>query len=573
MKSKNFFIFLSYFILCQGQDLLENPSYIAGWINYEKTYPFICYSKNVIEWYHPDAIFPFFEKLKNADNDKVVILHIGDSHVQSDVFTGVIRDRLQEIFGYGGRGYVFPYKAAKTNSAYDYTSIVEGEWMYTRNVEMQPRFPLSFSGITCKTTDSTAGFAIVFRKKFQTLRNGFNRIRIFCNTSRESMDLLLRTSSEMEWIETEISQNATLPYICLDLPAQSYDTLFFKVKKNKPEQKFFELYAIIIESTNDKGILYISTGINGAGISSLLKQNLAIEHLKYLKPDLVIIDVGINDIYRTAFHENFILMNLLKLIQEIRTNLPTTSMILVSPQNVMYRNINIPNCKLYSALIRRIAEKEKVALYDYFTVAGGDYSMKNWYAFNLAQRDKKHLTFEGYVRRGELFINAILNAYRVYLLKKPFSYTQDFFENDTLRVDTLVGCKKNIVNAQNAYTQSSKKDNSSQANEIIYVVQKGDNLSSIASKYGVSVADIQRWNNLQGTSIYPGQKLKIHSNSKTQATVSTAFNSPKNITHVVKEGESLWSIARKYNTTVEKIKKDNQLSSDKIQPGQKLIIK
>lgn len=576
MKSKLLVVFSGWLILLSSQSLIQDPSYIAEWIRYEKTYPFLCYARNVVEWYHPDAIFTFFEKLKKTDRDKVVILHIGDSHVQNDVFTGFIRDRLQEIFGYGGRGYVFPYKIARTNSAYDYNSIIEGEWSHARNVDMQPRYPLSFSGITARTTDTTAGFAIVFRKKYQTLKDGFTRLKIFCNISPESMDLLLRTSSDMKWIETKIFHDKSLPYVQIDLPVQNYDSLFFKVKKNSPEQKFFELYAIIIETQQDRGILYISTGINGAGTSSLLKQNLAIEHLTYVRPDLIIIDVGINDIYRTTFHENYIVLNLLKLIQEIRENLPSTTIMLVSPQHVMYKNISIANCKLYSELIRKIAEKEKVALYDYFTVTGGDYSMKNWYASGLAQRDKKHLSFDGYIRRGELFINAILNAYRAYLVKKPFTYTQDLFEKDTIRVDTLTGCKKNVVISQKVNTQQQNVTHFSQTSEKIYVVQKGDNLSSIASKYGVSVADIQRWNNLQGTNIYPGQKLKIYSSSSSKtstSTTSSTSNSSKNVMHVVKEGESLWSIARKYNTTVEKIKKDNNLTTDKIHPGQKLIIK
>ena len=59
--------------------------------------------------------FSFFEKLKNADKDKVVILHIGDSHIQSDI--GQAQQELCcKNFGVGGRGIVFPYQIAKTFS-------------------------------------------------------------------------------------------------------------------------------------------------------------------------------------------------------------------------------------------------------------------------------------------------------------------------------------------------------------------------------------------------------------------------------------------------------------------------
>ena len=69
-------------------------------------------------FYNASALNPFFEKLVALDtfhDRKINIVHIGDSHIQADVMTNVMRVRLQEVFGNAGLGLVFPYSLIKTN--------------------------------------------------------------------------------------------------------------------------------------------------------------------------------------------------------------------------------------------------------------------------------------------------------------------------------------------------------------------------------------------------------------------------------------------------------------------------
>jgi len=91
-----------------------------------------------------------------------------------------------------------------------------------------------------------------------------------------------------------------------------------------------------------------------------------------------------------------------------------------------------------------------------------------------------------------------------------------------------------------------------------YVVKKGDTLYSIANKYNVSVNEIKDLNNLDNNNLQIGDKIKI-------PTVN-------NITHIVSKGESLWSIARKYNVNVDKLKNINNLDSNLLSIGQVLLI-
>jgi len=97
----------------------------------------------------------------------------------------------------------------------------------------------------------------------------------------------------------------------------------------------------------------------------------------------------------------------------------------------------------------------------------------------------------------------------------------------------------------------------------IYVVQRGDSLYSIAKKFNVSVDAIKASNNLQNNLISVGQKLVIP--GFTESTGS-------NINYVVQKGDSLYSIASKYNTTVDDIKRLNNLATNTLTIGQTLRI-
>jgi len=97
-------------------------------------------------------------------------------------------------------------------------------------------------------------------------------------------------------------------------------------------------------------------------------------------------------------------------------------------------------------------------------------------------------------------------------------------------------------------------------------VKKGETLGGIAEKYKVSIASLQQLNNIKGNKIIAGQDLKIPKKTGTTSQIS------KDGYHTVENGETLYSIAIKYNTSVQKIKKLNNLSSSKIIIGQKLKV-
>lgn len=653
-----FFLFgiFAFNINCYAQKDYSDIEYLKKSLVHSDFYEFIKYDKNMLEWHDVNAISPFFEKLKNVDKDKIVILHIGDSHIQSDIGAGTTRALLQKIFGVGGRGMVFPYQIAKTHSAFDYYAKYSGTWIASKNVELKPKLNIGISGITCFTNDSSANFQLIFKNRYYPIHSSFTKLRMYCHKGKESFDIKIRPDKTDDWIDVNCNSRDSLPYVEILLP-KSFDTLYVNVNKTSEAQKYFELYGIEIQGIKNSGIQYMSVGINGAGYHSFFNQNLMKNQLKFINPDMIIFDLGINDFYRGAFNYQYVMSSINKAIAFFKETCPNSVFVLPNAQDIYYRGRNITNCKNYSTLTRLIAKEQNIVLYDYFNISGGPQSMLLWAKNDLAQRDKVHLSYKGYKTKGELFCNAILNSYITYLSKKPDSLLVLNDCIDTTNFQNWIINKSTYYNRKQIET--SDKINSYKDKPIVadkptlsgdgkyYIVRSGDNLGSIANKFGVTVSKLQSWNNLKSTTIYAGQKLLVGGSSgggsvsvkektevktttqqgakkivytikkgdnlfaiaktfnvsvddikqwnglssnnitagkslviyssvsapKTTAPAQTSSSSkPRNISYVVKSGDSLWSIANKYGTTVERIKKDNKLNSDKLILGQKLII-
>lgn len=119
----------------------------------------------------------------------------------------------------------------------------------------------------------------------------------------------------------------------------------------------------------------------------------------------------------------------------------------------------------------------------------------------------------------------------------------------------------NLTNNLLSIGQVLKIKDSSNNGKTTYTVQKGDSLWVIANKYGITTEELKSYNNLTSNLLSIGQVLKIP-----QGKTST-----ENI-YTVKKGDSLWTIANRYNTTVEKIKVLNNLTSNLLSIGQQLKI-
>ncbi|HSR10904.1 MAG TPA: LysM peptidoglycan-binding domain-containing protein, partial [Thermodesulfobacteriota bacterium] len=117
--------------------------------------------------------------------------------------------------------------------------------------------------------------------------------------------------------------------------------------------------------------------------------------------------------------------------------------------------------------------------------------------------------------------------------------------------------------------------------DFTHVVKKGETLHSIGKKYHVPVSRIEKANHLQGSRIKIGQKLVIPGKSSPQKiqkkspkkTETASLQTPENAaSHVVSKGETLASIAKRHDLTVEELKEINGLETNHLKVGQTLLL-
>lgn len=104
---------------------------------------------------------------------------------------------------------------------------------------------------------------------------------------------------------------------------------------------------------------------------------------------------------------------------------------------------------------------------------------------------------------------------------------------------------------------------------LVYTVKKGDSLYKIANEYNTTVNTIMDINNLSGTGLTINQQLLLPKTESINIDINT---NPKGITYVVKSGDTLYKIANSYGITADKIISANNLKTNTLQIGQELLI-
>lgn len=142
--------------------------------------------------------------------------------------------------------------------------------------------------------------------------------------------------------------------------------------------------------------------------------------------------------------------------------------------------------------------------------------------------------------------------------------------------ERVVTTVKKLVKSDNiAQVDKTRKDSfeSDDSASSHYIVQQGDNLSSIARKHNISIEDLKKWNNLEDNTVRLETKLKVAdiTNAEEKETATTK-SEIRNVEYVVQKGDNLATIAKKNNVAVSDLKLWNEIEADQIQMGDKLIV-
>jgi hypothetical protein len=375
--------------------------------NIFESYPFLSKDHNFIQFYNKSSLEKFFTGWEDVKNRKLVVVHIGDSHLQNDAFPGRIRKNLQDQLGYGGRGIMFPYSAAKTYSNHSYHTDHTGDWEFSKNIHSKPKLPLGLSGMSVKTTIPESQLRFTFKTPEP---DHYQILKVFYKL--KSSNAYIQVGVDSNNVEQKL-ESLKYPYSSISIPSIQ-NSLSFTIKSETEEESEIYFYGMSLESINHQGIIWHNCGVDGARYKSILQSKLFGKQLKSLEPDLVILDLGTNeyavgDSIPPQLEEEIHL-----LIDRIKSSSPNVSIILNSTQDMSYKGKNLKSGRSFLKLIKKIAKETNSAFYDFYSVAGGDESMELWYENKLARKDFIHLTNEGYYLKGDLYSSAIIDTMEAY---------------------------------------------------------------------------------------------------------------------------------------------------------------
>jgi len=183
---------------------------------------------------------------------------------------------------------------------------------------------------------------------------------------------------------------------------------------------------------------------------------------------------------------------------------------------------------------------------------------------------------DDYRKLNPSILHDVLPDGREHIIRIPIAAKEELDKNRFAILDSAMKSNKKQIEelAKNSAGNTSGRD------MTVYRVRSGDVLGTIARRYSVRIEDVKKWNNLHSNNIHVGQKLNIWLRpgqmdrqpvaSTSKATTIVPALGAK--TYNVQPGDTLWDISKKIGLPVEKIKSLNNLKSNELKPGQKLII-
>jgi lysophospholipase L1-like esterase len=346
-----------------------------------------------------DVLADLYDKLRDVAETRkgrVAILHVGDSHVEGGYFPGVVREGLQRRFGDAGRGLVRP----------SILGVYPKKWIRSVEIRQDVKALRLWAGL--KDDEAGAGFEAlaVFHDRgldyfdFEVL-DGANRI-LGKITSRRPL----------EWPGTQGVQISRI-----ELPETARSVILRTAKDPRTNvQRYAQMYGVSLESGRS-GVLYHSFGIIGANCDSLAKSPYFQKQLEYVQPDLVIVSLGTNDGSTPNFRKEDFTAKYEALLARIRETCPHSAVLLTTAPDSYFPRLRRraakpnPNMAAEREAVLDVAGRRRCAVWDLYSIMGGDGSMNIWRESALANLDNIHFTKEGYEQQGRLLLEALLKGY------------------------------------------------------------------------------------------------------------------------------------------------------------------
>jgi len=360
----------------------------------------------------------FFEKLycqKSSNDQKITIVHIGDSHIQADYLTSVVRRNFQTYFGNAGRGLIVPYQVAGTNEPPNFITRSNIRWNSKRCVHMAEPLPIGIGGITIHSTETPASVEIMMNDLW--LDYAFDRLTLFYESqSSYGFNITDTTGAFLASINPGTS---TGDYSKVRLPFHTA-AVVVQTLKLQEHQRQATIFGFSVENGSN-GVLYHAIGVNGAKYMHYNAASGFAKQTSGLSPDLFIISLGTNESIDYPNVDKNLQMQIHKLVTSLRNTNPSAKFLLITPPSAFRKkNKHNPGIATIRTQILQYAVENGYAFYDMYKALGADDSAHAWRNAGLLRGDGVHFTREGYEYQGNLLFNAFMKSYNSYVpLRHP----------------------------------------------------------------------------------------------------------------------------------------------------------
>jgi lysophospholipase L1-like esterase len=351
---------------------------------------------------------PFFYKLYNlvtSGKGNVNIVHIGDSHIQADFMSGIMRQKLQEVFGNGGRGLVFPYQLAMSNAPVDISSSSNITWEFNRLAHPEINIVPGVSGFVIKSSSKIAN--INFELKDVNGKNRpFKKINFFFDTCHTTSWLIRVPENPAPFLinNEEIDTSFRFRTVVLDSPASKFSMATLP----SDSDKYF--YGMTLEN-DSPGILYHTLGVNGARYEQFNMAPKFWDQLSSLKADLYIVSLGTNEAQKTDYTDSAFLNAVKIFINNLNKVSPGAQVLITTaPDTFKNRKPNKTVASINTALVS-YCRQNNIPLWDLFLMNRGSGSCYVWNVKGLMNHDKIHFTSAGYKIFGEQLYHLFMKTY------------------------------------------------------------------------------------------------------------------------------------------------------------------
>lgn len=340
---------------------------------------------------------------------KVRIVHIGDSHIQSDLFSGQVRKRFQQIdsIGNGGRGYLFPCALAQAgNDPFTIKTLKKGNWEGCRNIQKTKECDWGIAGMTAATSDEQASFEL------QPYANGVaggytsTKVKLYYPTDQADYFAVRLWTGQFFLSPHRLYREGYAEFL---LPLE-IRKVGITMQRQSLAQNYFSFSGISLEN-EQPGLIYSAAGVNGAKVSSFLRNPLLETQLRAESPDLVIVSLGTNDSYMPRFDKQTFEKECRALIAKIRSASPQASIVFTGPPDNQLKGMGAnPHIAQVQKILLQLAKEENLGFWPLYDIMGGFKSIEKWQKAALATADGVHFTRKGYYLQGDLLFEALMKA-------------------------------------------------------------------------------------------------------------------------------------------------------------------